>query len=460
MSAAQAFALLIASAPLAAGEPSLNNTFPANAPLVRSPSVNARLRDRVGGGNLTTHAFGAPSAQLYAALRGVGATLGRMDSYGWRTLDRKPTPQDFDAAMREAHAHGVTPIILLEYEGSYQFLDPPQPIGSYDDWFAAGVAYAKRFRPDGEWAKANHVTGWGVTVFSAINEPDVQATIPREDYRRALEGLADGVHSVDPALEVIPGGFATCNSHGDATLRGYGPAIAPLLRDGRLAGIDLHTYYNARWYPLTKGRDFSAQSCFDRVKKAIGVERDIAFYATEYNIAQSEDWARPEVGAKLFLTAFWDEMSVVGADGRRPATVFAMPWNLADTGAIEGPAYAMAVTADPWRPDARGVALRNVLKLAGDMHFTGIDREKGRLALEGPQGLLFVWLDLEGWTDAPGRSWTVRLPLWAKTVELWGWDGLRRSARVSGATHRFDDLTPGETYMALVPRPETRRPSK
>ncbi len=416
-------------------------------------SLDAPLRMRIGGGNLVTHLHGAPSAQIYAALRGVGAPLGRMDSYGWRTLDRKPTPMDFDAAMREAHERGVTPIILLEYEGSYQFLEPPQPIGSYEDWYAAGVAYAKRFRPGGDWAKANHVTGWGVTVFTAINEPDVQATIPRDAYRRALEGLADGVHSVDRELKVVPGGFATCNSHGDATLRGYGPAIAPLLEDGRLDGVDLHTYYNFRWFPLTKGRRFSAQSCFDRVKKAMGLTRDVNFYATEYNISKSEGWARPETAAKLFLTAFWDEMAVVGANGR-PATIFAMPWNLGDTGTIEGPSYAMAAAADPWRPEPRAIVLRNVIRLAGSMHFTSIDQQKGLLTLDGPDGRLLVWHNLDGWTDAPGSAWTVVPPPWAVAAELWGWDGLRKSVSVTGGEHRFTALRQGETYMVFLPRPE------
>ncbi|TDX64262.1 hypothetical protein EDE12_10598 [Methylosinus sp. sav-2] len=420
----------------------------------RASEADAPLRMRIGGGNLVTHLHGAPSAQIYAALRGVGAPLGRMDSYGWRTLDRKPTPSDFDAAMREAYERGITPVILLEYEGSYQFLDPPQPIGSYRDWFIAGVAYARRFQPGGEWAKANQVSGWGATIFTAINEPDVQATIPREEYRRALEGLADGVHSVNRDLKVVPGGFATCNSHGDATLRGYGPAIAPLLEDGRLDGVDLHTYYNFRWFPLTRGRQFSAQSCFDRVKKAMGLSRDINFYATEYNISKSEGWARPETAAKLFLTAFWDEMAVVGADGRRPATVLAMPWNLGDTGAIEGPSYAMASGAAPWRPEARAIVLRNLIALAGSMHFVSIDREKGLLTLEGPTGRLLVWHDLEGWTDAPGSAWTVPLPAWAVTAELWGWDGLRRRVPVAGPEHRFAGLKPDETYMVFLPRPK------
>ena len=126
-----------------------------------------QLRDHIGGGNLVTHlARSARLAQLYSALHGVGATMGRMDSYGWRTLDRKPTPHDFDAEMLEAHDNGITPIILLEYEGSYQTLNPPQPIGSYHDWFDAGQQMARRFRPDGEWARENGIVGWGATVFT------------------------------------------------------------------------------------------------------------------------------------------------------------------------------------------------------------------------------------------------------------------------------------------------------
>jgi hypothetical protein len=93
-------------------------------------------------------------------------------------------------------------------------------IASFGELVEGGVADAERFLPGGDWAKANHVTGWGVTVFTAMNEPDVQAIIARDDCRRALEGLADGVHYVNRDPKVVPGGFATCNLHGDATLRG------------------------------------------------------------------------------------------------------------------------------------------------------------------------------------------------------------------------------------------------
>ncbi len=414
-------------------------------------STNATLRYRIGGGNIVTHLTGAPTAQLYSALRGVGAKLGRMDSYGWRDLDRKPIPDNFDAAMLEAHQQGITPIILLEYEGSYQTLQPPQPTGSYDDWFAAGQAFARRFRPNGEWAIENGIENWGAEVFTAINEPDIQATIPRDVYRDALAGLADGVHSIDKSLRVVPGGFATCNSAGDATLRGYGPAIAGLLEDGRLDGIDLHTYYNARWYPLTKGRDFSVQDCFDRIKAAMGLKRDINFYATEFNIARDGAWQDPKLAARLFLTALWDQVGVVRADGSS-ATMLALPWNLCDTPRIDGPSYAMAESEAPWRPDPRAVTLRYVLQIAGDMKLTSLDPKGGRYTLEGEAGQLLVWQNLPGWTETPGAVWDVQLPPWARAAELWAWDGKRRDVAIADSKAKVTGLSGKETYMLRVMR--------
>jgi hypothetical protein len=427
----------------------INITVGAAAPAL----AGERLRDHVGGGNLVTHlAHDAPLMQLYTALHGVGATMGRMNSYGWRTLDRKPTPHDFDAEMLEAHENGITPIILLEYDGSYQTLDPPQPIGTYHDWFLAGQAMARRFRPDGEWAREHGIVGWGATVFTAVNEPDVLQNIPRDAYHDAMAGLADGVHSVDPALKVVPGGFATCNSALDATLRGYGPAIADLLEDGRLDGIDLHTYYNDRYYPMTRGREFSAQTCFDRVKQAMGLHRDIKFYTTEFNVARVGAWSDPKLAAKLFLSAFWDQIGVVGADGHTPAMALAFPWNLGLTDRVDGPAYAMAATEKPWTPDSRAITLRMVLRLAGDMAIKSIDKPRGLITLEGPDAELIVWQNLPGWTDRPGRALELALPDWARKIEVWGWDGLRRSVSVSGGKFVLDGLEENETVMIRVPR--------
>ena len=410
-----------------------------------------RLRDMVGGGNLVTHLAGQ-SPQLYQALRGVGARMGRMDSYGWRTLTRVPTPHDFDAAMNEAHDNGITPLILLEYDGSYQTLDPPQPIGSYQDWFATGQAMARRFRPGGDWGREHGIPDFGATIFTAINEPDVQATIPRQAYHDALKGLADGVHSVDPHLRVVPGGFATCNSNRDATLRGYGPAIADLLEDGHLDGIDLHTYYNDRWYPITKGREFSAQTCFDRIKQAMGLTRDIHFYSTEFNVTRAGAWDDDHILGKLFLSAVWDQLAVAGRNGHSPATVLAFPWNLGDTPRVDGPHYAMAAGENPWVPELRSTVFKRVLDLAGDLTIVAIDRARGLTQLTGRGADLFVWQDMPGWTDRPGRALELDLPSWTHSLEIWGWDGLRRVEPATPSRFVVDGLDGNETYMIRVPR--------
>jgi hypothetical protein len=408
---------------------------------------------RVGGGNLVTHLSGEPSRQLYEALSGVGARSARMNSYGWRDLQHRPTPENFDAGMMEAYRHGITPIILLEYEGSYQSLSPPQLIGTRAEWQAAGEAYARRFRPNGEWGRAHGIRDWGVTIFTAVNEPDVQATIPRRAYHDAMQGFAEGVHAVDPALKVVPGGFARCNSDGDATLRGYGAAIADLLEDGLLDGIDLHTYYNARWYPMEKGREFSAQGCFDKIKAVLGVSRDIAFYATEYNVSRDNAWENADVAASLFLTAFWDEMGIVGDDGRTGVSRLAYPWNLGDTGKIEGLAYAMAAGENPWRGEARAEVLRRVMDLAGDMHFTRLDpKGTGTFDLTGATGDLRVWQDRPGWTDHGATDWTLEAPAFAQTAELWSWRGRIATVKPASGRVRFEQLSGHDTYMVFFPR--------
>ena len=342
-------------------------------------------------------------------------------------------------------------MLLLEYYGSYAKLSPPQPVGSYEDWYVAGRALARRFRPGGDWARANGAGDWGVEVIAAMNEPDVEVSIPTRDYHDVLAGLADGVHSVDPAMRVVPGGFATCNSHGDATLRGYGPAIADLLEAGKLDGVDLHTYYHDRFFPLTKGRFFSAQSCFDRVKAAMGLKREIGFYSTEFQVNKDGTYSPPERLASLFLTALWDHLGVVGSDSPASATVIAFPWNLVNTGVKVEAGYAMATHVNPWRPDIRSQVLRRVMDLAGDMRFVSLDpRGSGRFELEGGGRRLYVWQNRPDWTDRPGREWRLDLPAGRAVAELWGWEGLRRKLNVEGGPLVLSGLAGDETVMLLL----------
>jgi hypothetical protein len=414
-------------------------------------NIDLPLAYHSGGGNFGTFETPATLERQYTVINGIGAKLSSMDSYGWRKKDGSPNPASFDNAVFQSYQHGIMPVLFFEYYGNYVHLNPPVTIGSYGNWYAVGKAFAARFAPGGSFAREHGIGDWGVTMFSAINEPDIQNTIDKKAYHDALAGLADGVHSVNPALRVFPGGFATCNSAMDFTLRGYGPAIADLLNDGRLDGIDLHTYYHVQWFPIAKGRTFSAQNCFDKVKQAAHITRDIHFYATEFNFARSGINKAPmpeSEAAKGFLTGMWDNLGVVGADGRTPVGVLAFPWGLFDTPKTE---YALSLTRAPWTPSERGKLFKLVILVAGDMRFTELDpRVKGEFVLSGSGKTLRVWQDIPGWTDHPGSSITLEVPPGATQLRTIAFDGLRQTQPVIGLkTVAINGLPGSETYMFL-----------
>ena len=372
------------------------------------------------------------------------------------TLPAIQPPQQWIQRWRKPTLTSSRQSVLLEYyEGRYAS-HTPQPIGSYDQWRAVGTAIASRFRPGGDWARQHGVKGWGVTVFSAINEPDIDNLISKTAYHDALAGLADGVHTVDRTLGVIPGGFATCNSALDPKLRGYGTAIADLLNDGKLDGIDLHMYYHDRWFPIAKGNDYSAQHCFDAVKQAAGITRDINYYSTEYNIAVDDTSGAVPDGPRAadeFITAFWDEMGVVG-DNSEPVTVAALPWELGQMPGPDPRAYAMTASIGPWRGDARGDAFRMLMQLAGGMHFTHADpRHSGQFELSDDNARLIVWQDRPEWTDDPGTKFRLTLSPAEHDVEVWSAQGLLERIRCAARTTcDIGGLTPGHTYMFRLQR--------
>jgi hypothetical protein len=112
----------------------------------------------------------------------------------------------------------------------------------------------------------------------------------------------------------------------------------------------------------------------------------------------------------------------------------------------------MAATENPWTPDTRSIVLRTVLRLAGDMKLKSVDSKRGLTMLEGADAELIVWRNLPGWTDRPGRAVEFILPDWARQIEVWGWDGLRRRLSVNGGKFVLDGLDENETFMIRVPR--------
>jgi hypothetical protein len=411
----------------------------------------------MGGGNFPNRADGAEMERQFALLKRLGLRHCRFNVYPGFYLVRsnwdRPNATVLDEGMKLAHAHGVTPMILFEYYASYH---ASIRLGTEKQWHALGRAFAERYRPGGTWGREHGVAGWGVTLYSAFNEPErgfgTGGKLGPGPYVAALKGLADGVHSVDPSLRVIPGGFMAANARDDWALRGLGPALAPLLNDGTLDGIDLHTYYDVQYAPMEGTYANSAQDNFDRVKAACGITRDVSFYCTEFNYKKRR--VTTAQAARGFLTGIWDHLGVVRRDGRTPAARLALPWNLFHD-AEKDTQYGMLRKYEPYEPSPRGAVLQLVLRLTDGMRFTSLDpRKTGVFVLEGAGRKMWVWQNRKGWTDQPGPSFTVRgVPAWARKLEVYGWDGLRTARPLDGRPAcSVTDLPGDETYMFVATR--------
>lgn len=401
----------------------------------------------MGGGNFTNGS--TTQTNCFQTLNTIGIGMTRVNLYPqYYYADNAPTPERLDSMMLQSYQHGITPMILFEYYGSYE--KNGQLLGNYDKWYSIGQAFADRFRPNGKWAQANGIQNWGVTIYTALNEPDVENLISKTDYHNALEGLADGVHSVDKSLKVNPGGFAKANSNSDYTLGGYGPAIADLYNSGKLDGIDLHTYYDIQYAPMKGTYKYSAQSNFDSVKRASGITADVNFYATEFNFKKR--LITEEEAAKGFFTAIWDNLGVVKNDGKTPATQFAFPWSLFNS-ATTDTFYGLSSSPDSWVPVTRGKTLENVIEKTKGMSFISLDPKKtGEYVLNGSSKKLWVWQNLDYWTNHPGTSYTINgLPNGTYKLEVIGWNGVRQTIAISGKTsYTINNLAVGETYMFLA----------
>ncbi|GIP36193.1 hypothetical protein [Paenibacillus sp. J2TS4] len=419
---------------------------------------NKDIPSLLGSGNFTNG--DTSSKEKISWLEDLNLGWGRLNLYpDWYYKDGKPTPQTIDGLVAQMFEHNITPMLLFEYYGNYE--SKGIPIGDYNKWFSIGQQFAERFRPGGTWSQIYHVRNWGITVYSAFNEPDVESTIDRQAYSQALEGFADGIHSVDKSLKVIPGGFSAQNAFKDWTLKGYGPAIAPLLNSGKLDGLDLHTYFDLQYTPISGTYTSSVQYAFDQVKKQSGITRDISFYSTEFNVkdrnpASPEQGALPpEVLANYFLTAIWDSLGVVKNDGHSPATEFAMPFSLALT-PEQDPWYGLYSGRVGGTTDltARARVLRMVSNLTSEAYFEYLDPKlTGVYILSGGFKKIWVWQNRKHWTNAPGTEFTITgLPNYATRISIYRWSGLWKTIELKQNvySYKITGLIPEETYMFVA----------
>lgn len=429
---------------------------PEQAPPAPSAQSGRTIGSMAAGGNVSLRGGEAGWIASFRTLNDLGASVVRVIVHpaaaGW--AGTAPAPERLDRLMQLAHDHRLTPVVLLQaYDGPDG--DTSGDLGGYDTWQALGRAYAGRFAPGGAFQRERGIAGgWGVTLYQAITRPRASSSPPVPDYVTALRGLADGVHAVDPGLAVVAGGLRRGGPGDDPTLAGYGPALAPLLNAGTLAGLDLHTYYDPVRAPMEGGYEHSAQDAFDEIKRASGITADIAHYASNWGYRRGGPGVGEEQVARGVLTAFWDNVGVVGDDGATGVSHLSMPWNLFRTEA-EDPDYGMAVQRDPWIPNDSGRAVRSALAVAADLHFVTLDpRGTGEYVLEGAGRKLWVWQNRQGWTDHPGSSFTVTgLPASASHLEVHGWDGLRRTIPLDGQSSLTVTGLPADETLMFLARP-------
>lgn len=266
--------------------------------LASTAVVHADPGAEMGSGNFNNGETGSTVVNQHNALKKSGAKMARFAIYpDWCWVSGVTKETLHDAAIRQAYTNGITPTFYFEHEGVWT-----NNLLGYTKWYDIGRNFALRFSPNSAWLTNQGIYNWGVTVYQAINEPDLTNNTPptkwppvpltgTNSYYSALEGLADGVHSVNTNLAVVPGGWGSPNAYGPINgylCSGYAGAVAPLINSGKLAGIDLHTYNDASYAPIVRSNgvptfNFSPQYNFDQVKSANGITDDCGFYSTEFN---------------------------------------------------------------------------------------------------------------------------------------------------------------------------------
>jgi hypothetical protein len=427
-----------------------------------TPSSAQDITHLTGSGNFTNGQTGAEEIQQIAVLNFIGAKSTRVSvypSYYFNPDTKIGNPSSIDSIMLLLYQAGIKPMILFEYYGFYNAL------GTKDKWYEIGKSFAERWRPNSPYLLSKNIQNWGIFVYSAINEPDINTPyIPRtilegtENYHDALEGLADGVHSIDSTLRIIPGGWASQNAFSWNDANGYGTAIVDLINSGKLAGFDLHTYNDNTYAPIVdKQQEFywryCAQADFNEIQQEIGINKPIKFYSTEFSYKANILGIGEEESAKRLFTCIWNNLGVVKRDGFTHATEFALVWNLYHTVEFDS-VYGMCNQFMPYIPNLRGSTFKRAMELGAGMNFTALDPNgSGIYKLTDGVKDMWVWQNYYRWSEINGTSFTIDLPADASKIMLYGFDGLRDSVEVAGKqNYTFTQLPESETLVFVILR--------
>ena len=372
------------------------------------------------------------------------------NSYG------KLSPKNFDAVINYAETKDINTYLYLEYRSD---LDG----GSiYDfNWYQIGRTYAQHF-------------GDRVEAYGIINEPDhvVSGNSPTE-VAFALEKFADGVHSVDSSYIVTSPGLGGTPMSIERT-DDFLEAIAPLFNDGTLQVLNLHSYQDSKPKPhysnIDLSSDFAPSNNFERAKEIGGITKNIDFIAGEFNY---RNWQGTDEDRGIgFLTTLWDQLSVVGNDGKNDRVgLFSAPYTITGSG-VRQTSMADAFSFDSdgsyvWQPNEKGRVLQETLTLTKGMNFIHTDpHNKGIVILKGNDRKMWVWQNRENFSNLHGDS-TVRIsgiPGDANGLAVYRWDStadkpyamIETNGRTSVSFNPIDILPPGQTYMLMADSDEDR----
>lgn len=422
------------------------------------------MQYKTGGGNLNNGLFDPSNMQRIGILEMIGAKIVRVNLYPndyWDFVNNVPKTNYADALLLDLAAKDIRVVLLFEHYANFPSLG--QPLGTYTKWQQIGAAFAGRYREGSAFFMANGVTDYGIEYYTAINEPDIGGFMPKtiaespENYHDAIEGLADGVHSVDANLKVIPGGFAAENAMGSHTLNGFGTAIADLFNNGKLYGIDLHTYNDVAYAPILKNDntnhvEFMAFYDFQQVKTACGITADIKFCPTEFGFKENTQGINSQLAAKRLLTCIWGNLGAVGNDGFSSACEYALIWNIFNT-VFEDPVYGMCYSRNPYNPNPKGTIFNTVVGLTKDMEFEHLDPfDKGEFTLNSSTKKMWVFQNYPLLSSIHGTTYTInQIPSNTTEIQVYNWNGLQTTVINNNfSSYTFTGLNANETYMFVA----------
>jgi hypothetical protein len=448
-------------------------------------SAHADPPSIMGSGNFDLQ-YNSDFGIQYDILRDNGVKLARINAYptDYWNGSAPVTSVVMDNTIKQAYSKGITPIMHFSYYAS-NLTEFGIPLGSKSKWYAIGQAYATRYRPNSPWLQSQGINNWGVTIYLALNEPDLYVWWTRGDYNGvphnsgmpinssspynsqfggnyhdALEGLSDGVKGVSSTLKVINGGFATQNSARSYTCTGYASGVADLFNNGKLDGLNLHTYNDAWQAPLYPdagwNNEWSVHRQFALVKSNSGITRDLDFYSDEFNYKNYDTYGASfdeDRTARQFFTVLWQHLGVPKNNGTS-ATKMAMIWTL-----FYGEDIYRTWNGDslvPYSPRKSARAYYFVAQQTAGMEFATLDPfNSGEWTMTGGGKKAWIWTNMRSYTNRLNTPWTVTgIPSGTSQLRVYGWDGfngprqtINLTAGQTSAT--ISGLAENETYMVM-----------